>query len=380
MFPKNNFSKYKISGIKNQGNTCYLNSVLQNLNNLHYFKKNLKLKKKIFDIFSEKKILKNSKILKKKNFYFSDIVNSILKDLEKNSEYEERINLKILEIRKNLLNGIFEKNEQNDSFEFLKILLYKIHDENNSQKKNMLKITKNFLEEKNNFFESFLNFKKFHQKIEKSFISKNFEGTFLSKIKCLNCQKKILFFEKFGDFSLNFFKKIFHNKNFSENNFFSIEELITNFFKNEKIKDFFCKNCGKKNEIEKTQKIIKYPKILIILIKRFQYFPNPKKISKKINFEKKLNLKNFYFNFKNEKNKKGKKIFLKEKEKGIYNLNGIINHFGNLNFGHYKSICKIKNFNTWIEFNDMFLNEMDFDKVKEENGENVYILFYEREN
>ena len=51
-----------------------------------------------------------------------------------------------------------------------------------------------------------------------------------------------------------------------------IEDLIRYNFKQERIDDFKCERC-KKEGIIKSHSIIEYPKILILMIKRFAFFP-----------------------------------------------------------------------------------------------------------
>ena len=54
-----------------------------------------------------------------------------------------------------------------------------------------------------------------------------------------------------------------------------------------------------------------------------------------------------------------------------FDLNGIINHYGSLNSGHYTSICKIND--KWFCFNDSHINECSKQTAI---SENAYILLY----
>ena len=56
-----------------------------------------------------------------------------------------------------------------------------------------------------------------------------------------------------------------------------------------------------------------------------------------------------------------------------YNLIGIVNHIGNINFGHYYSFINIEN--EWFEFNDSSC--FSFTKLNT-SSETAYILIYER--
>jgi ubiquitin carboxyl-terminal hydrolase 4/11/15 len=56
----------------------------------------------------------------------------------------------------------------------------------------------------------------------------------------------------------------------------------------------------------------------------------------------------------------------------LYDLFGVVNHFGPLGFGHYTAF--IKNNNKWWSMNDSHVSE----ETNPENliTENAYILFY----
>lgn len=59
-----------------------------------------------------------------------------------------------------------------------------------------------------------------------------------------------------------------------------------------------------------------------------------------------------------------------------YNLYGIINHEGTLNFGHYYSFIKNNNANIWNNYNDNEVNEIKFNS----DSNTVYILVYIKMN
>ena len=60
------------------------------------------------------------------------------------------------------------------------------------------------------------------------------------------------------------------------------------------------------------------------------------------------------------------------KKKAIYNLYGVVEHFGSLSQGHY--IAKCKNFGKWYLFNDQECDEINDNIV----SKNAYLLFYKR--
>ena len=62
-----------------------------------------------------------------------------------------------------------------------------------------------------------------------------------------------------------------------------------------------------------------------------------------------------------------------EENNAIYDLYGIIEHFGTMSSGHYTAICK--NNNKWINYNDSSL-----DINKNPVSKNAYVLFYKKQN
>ena len=63
-----------------------------------------------------------------------------------------------------------------------------------------------------------------------------------------------------------------------------------------------------------------------------------------------------------------------KKKKQKFNLIGIINHIGEENVGHYTAYCKNFYDELWYEFNDQFVDEIEFSN----KSKNVMLLFYER--
>ena len=131
---------------------------------------------------------------------------------------------------------------------------------------------------------------------------------------------------------------------------------------------WYCPNCKKHQIATQKLKIYKAPNYLIIQLKRF-------KIKKNLNNEniimegKNMEFVDYTINNFDLSNY----VVGEEKEKAIYDLYGVIQHFGkNLNGGHYTAICKIYN-SGWREFNDSQIN-----KVDEIVTPNAYLLFYKR--
>ena len=158
-------------------------------------------------------------------------------------------------------------------------------------------------------------------------------------------------------------KKIDLDKSTSDK--ISLKKCLDLFISNENFQEddsWFCSKCKKLQKSKQKLKIYKPPNYLIILLKRY-------------------NLKNNYGNiFYGEKNN----IFVSypinnfdireyivgpEKDKAIYDLYGVIEHYGTMNQGHYTAICK--NNGNWISYNDSNVGPAENPITK-----NAYVLFY----
>ena len=138
----------------------------------------------------------------------------------------------------------------------------------------------------------------------------------------------------------------------------TIDDCLQLFTKQEEMKDIQCEKCKKKTLFKKHLEIEKLPRYLVIVLKRFKYnLTNSMKIQNLVKFPlQDLNLQN-YVSHKNINNK--------------YDLFGIINHSGTLEYGHYYSSFNING--TWVQFDDS--------RVYELNGgiesNKVYMLIYQ---
>ena len=141
----------------------------------------------------------------------------------------------------------------------------------------------------------------------------------------------------------------------------TIDDCFKLFTKKEELKDILCENCKKKTTFTKGLEIERIPKFLVIVLKRFKYtLMYMNKIDCLINFPKEhLNLKDYT---------------AQKKSTVKYDLYGVINHGGTLTGGHYYCILKQKN--TWIKFDDSYVNENDGNV----ETPNAYILIYKSFN
>ena len=140
-----------------------------------------------------------------------------------------------------------------------------------------------------------------------------------------------------------------------------IYDLFNTYFKNEKIEfQDKCQRCKKVGEHIKMMKISRPPEILIISLQRIDEV-NKTKNECIVNFPQILNLTNYIDH---------EIGFDKEAE---YKLFSVVNHQGNVNFGHYFSYIQPLHSQNWFLFND---SQVKHEKEGLKSFPNAYALFY----
>lgn len=137
----------------------------------------------------------------------------------------------------------------------------------------------------------------------------------------------------------------------------SLNDCLKLFTKEEEINDIQCEKCKKKTLFKKTLEIERLPQYLVIVLKRFKYILTTSvKIQNLIKFPLyDLPLQNYV----SQKNINYK-----------YNLFGLINHSGSLEWGHYNSIFKVNDI--WALFDDSSVSEINSGI----ESKKVYMLIY----
>ena len=323
---------YKEIGINNLGNTCFINACLQILIHCPLF------------IY---KLVKNKKLINEKTPTTSNFL-SICKMMMETEEYSIDIsNFKnLLGLNHKLFEGYF----QNDSQEFCRILLEDISRELNEIKTKSIYRILNNSDRKSKKLRDEDFHKNFTQR-EKSIITEIFYAQIVNIFTC-ECKAEIYSFQKILDFPLLFPENI-------NRDIISINELLKLYFQTEHI-DFEskCERCHKISSHKKEIKISRPPEILILSLQRID--EKQEKLGYKVKFPLILNIYPYV-----------------DHECGYdreckYNLFGIVNHVGNIDYGHYFSFVKIGNRN-WFQFNDHEVNNI---KKISDCSEDVYTLFY----
>ncbi|XP_064013771.1 ubiquitin carboxyl-terminal hydrolase 8 isoform X2 [Pogoniulus pusillus] len=331
-----------LTGLRNLGNTCYMNSILQCLCNAphlaDYFNRNL-----YHDDINRSNFLGHKGEVAEE---FGVIMKALW-----TGQYKY-ISPKDFKITIGKINDQFAGYSQQDSQELLLFLMDGLHEDLNKADNR-----KRYKEENNDHLDDFraaeLAWLK-HKQLNESIIVALFQGQFKSTVQCLTCHKKSRTFEAFMYLSLPL----------ASTSKCTLQECLRLFSKEEKLTDnnrFYCSHCKTRRDSLKKIEIWKLPPVLLVHLKRFSYDGRWKqKLQTSVDFPlETLDLSQYVIGPKNN---------LKR-----YNLFSVSNHYGGLDGGHYTAYCKNASKQRWFKFDDHEVSEISASSVK---SSAAYILFY----
>nr|XP_033775867.1 ubiquitin carboxyl-terminal hydrolase 8 isoform X2 [Geotrypetes seraphini] len=331
-----------LTGLRNLGNTCYMNSVLQCLCNTpylaEYFHKN-----------SYQDDINRSNLLGHKG-EVADEFGIIMKALW--SGQYRYVSPRDFKVTIGKINEQFAGYSQQDSQELLLFLMDGLHEDLNKADNR-----KRYKEEDNEIPDDFKAADKAwikHKMLNESIIVKLFQGQFKSTVQCLTCHKKSRTFEAFMYLSLPL----------ASTSKCSLQDCLKLFSKEEKLTDnnrFYCSHCKTRRDSLKKIEIWKLPPVLLVHFKRFSYEGRwRQKLQTYVDFPLEcLDLSQYVIGPKNN---------LKR-----YNLFAVSNHYGGLDGGHYTAYGRNAAKQRWFKFDDQDVSEMSTSSVK---SSAAYILFY----
>ncbi|XP_068131483.1 ubiquitin carboxyl-terminal hydrolase 8 [Hyperolius riggenbachi] len=329
-----------LTGLRNLGNTCYMNSILQCLCNTPH----------LAEYFH-------------KNYYQADINRSNFLGHKGEVAEEFGIIMKALwtgqykyisprdfKVTIGKINDQFAGYSQQDSQELLLFLMDGLHEDLNKadNRKRHKEENNEHLNDAQASESAWIK----HKQLNESIIVALFQGQFKSTVQCLTCHKKSRTFEAFMYLSLPL-----------PSSKCSLQDCLKSFSKEEKLTDnnrFYCSNCKTRRDSTKKIEIWKLPPVLLVHLKRFSYEGRWKqKLQTHVDFPlEHLDLSPYVI---------GPKIFKK------YNLFGVSNHYGGLDGGHYTAYCKNALKQRWCKFDDHEVSDISVSSVKTSAA---YILFY----
>eukprot|EP00040_Diaphanoeca_grandis_P020596 m.109526 g.109526 ORF g.109526 m.109526 type:complete len:478 (+) comp27964_c0_seq1:165-1598(+) len=351
-------------GLKNLGNTCFMNSILQCLSFT------LPLTSYMLDKSKKDKCKKSPM----KGMLFDEYRALITKLWSEQAP--SSINPKLFKMQIGRFAPRFLGYQQQDSQEFLRFLLDGLHEDLNRVTKKppykedpkVAKLTTK---------EQAMYFRKTYAKRESSPILDCFGGQLRSTLCCTQCGYESNTWDPFLDLSLPFPDEgpatasgsgFAHRRADQDRASHHILSCFERFTKDEVMDGDEmprCDGCKNRCKCVKSLRIEVLPPVLVVHIKRFSYTSiRGSKISKQVDFPlEALTLKQFCTSE-------------SDSSRSVYDLYAVSNHYGNLRGGHYTAYCKHPSIdNHWFEFDDSHVRVAKDSMI---GGPEAYVLFYRR--
>lgn len=329
-----------LTGLRNLGNTCYMNSTIQCLNNTSPLVTYLVTDMYLYDINRSEK----SDSLWEVTDDFSYLVKALW------SGQYRFITPRDFKSVVGRQQPMFAGYEQQDSQEFLTFLLDGLHESLNKVK------TKPKIDEQDNdrlpdLVAAELAWKN-HKLHNESIIVELFQGQLKSTIMCLTCHKASITFQAFMFLSLPI----------PSSNRCTLQDCLRQFSAPEKMTGssrWKCPQCKTYRDSVKNIVIWKLPPILLIALNRFVYEGQWRtKINAHVDFPVRgLDMNNF----------------VSGPQAKPYRLYAVSNHFGTLDGGHYTACCRNPNTQKWYKFDDHEVYETTETSV---TTSAAYVLYY----
>ncbi|XP_026474216.1 ubiquitin carboxyl-terminal hydrolase 8 isoform X2 [Ctenocephalides felis] len=320
-----------LCGLKNLGNTCYMNSIIQCLSNTNYLVR-------YFCDGSYREHLNRSNETKGR---IAEEVATVITSLW--SGHYRAVAIREFKNTIGQYNKLFRGCGQQDSHEFLMILIDLLHfDLQTCRPKSSL----------DNLSPSEKAWKEY-VKDRESIILKLFYGQIRSTVTCMVCAKESVTFDTFSNLSLELPPT---------NNRCSLSDCLSLYLNGERISGWKCPECKAKREAVKKLDISRLPMILVIHFKRFYADSFSTNV-----YHKKQTYIDFPLFDLHVATQEPSRRYAK------YNLYAVSNHYGSMESGHYTAYCKSKVYDKWYKFDDQIVSQIDQNDV---NSSAAYILFY----
>lgn len=328
------------TGLKNLGNTCYMNSIIQCLNNTTPLAKYF-----VEGIYSED-INPNSK-------HQGDVceeMGAVFRALWC-GQYRS-IAMWDLKNTVGRFHKPFQGYDQQDSHEFLIKLMDWLHEDLN-------KVTGKKLPMKEQNYDDIPDYvaaEKMQEELRRrddSIVCSLFHGLHRSVIECDTCSHRSLTFEPFSIISLSF----------PSSGRCTLRELLQHYYKDSRI-EYKCSKCKRLRGCVRKLDIWKLPPVLILHLNRFEH---------DVLMKKKQN----FVDFSLENLDLGKHTAMKNNRYTNFDLYGVSNHYGTMDGGHYTAFCKSSVNKLWYKFDDHEVYELSRENVR---SSAAYLLFYEASN
>uniref|UniRef100_A0A182JZL9 Ubiquitin carboxyl-terminal hydrolase n=1 Tax=Anopheles christyi TaxID=43041 RepID=A0A182JZL9_9DIPT len=376
-------SMRRVVGLRNLGNTCFMNSVLQSLSNIQEFScyfntmpaLEMKHKQKAYHSRSMKETMDDVFVVEELRKVLLNLSQG--GDGSKSAISPECLFLVIWKVVPQ-----FRGHRQHDAHEFLRYMLDRLHTELQQVSFPVELGGPKSGEHKNPYNVSGLSH--LQAKGRNSIVTNVFGGVLQSEVRCLICGMESKKHDPFLDLSLDIPEKFYSKDHGADSGGINgtdgangsgapvchISDCLSSFTEVEELAEtelYYCNSCKCKQKSTKRFWIRRLPNVLCLHIKRFRWNNFYRtKIDLRIAFPiNALDMSQFVLN-------NGPETRRSNSSCNIYDLAAVIVHHGNgSSCGHYTSFA-INN-GVWMHFNDHTVKEVSSTAVAECKP---YILFY----
>lgn len=359
-----NKQEKKVVGLRNLGNTCFMNAVLQSLSNIGVFYRYFKhLPALETNAKSGRGIEQSRKLTEVSDALMAEELRKVLINLNqggKSAISPESLFHVIWKIVPR-----FRGYQQQDAHEFLRYMLDRLHLE-------LLHLLPDGSLREN----SYLNI---GPKSRSSIVTSVFGGTLQSEVRCLNCCVESKKHDPFLDLSLDIPEKFQYLKKSAKDTTdepttpCDISDCLTSFIEVEELAEtelYYCNNCKSKQRSTKRFWIRRLPNVLCLHLKRFRWNNCfRQKIDTSIMFPvTALDMSQYVLSSPHETRRSGAGSTL-------YDLAAVIVHHGTgTGSGHYTAFA-VNDGGQWFHFNDSSVRQTEIETVAKCKP---YIMFYIR--
>ncbi|XP_051157632.1 ubiquitin carboxyl-terminal hydrolase 8 [Leptopilina boulardi] len=328
-----------ITGLKNLGNSCYMNSIIQCLSNTanlaKYFNDNLY----VDDLNNSNENGTQAQV--------TEEVAHVIKALWR-GQYKS-ISPRDLKVVIGQYRLQFESFEQQDSHEFLTFLLEWMH--NDLKKKDKIIVNDLLTSAEKEWIKAMNG--------QNSIISRLFFGQYRSTITCATCAKNSVIYETFNNLTMSL-----------PPTKCTLDECVKKYVSGQRVFGWKCPHCKVEREATKKFDFIRLAPIVVIHLNRFGESDGwLEKRNTQVDFPlTDFNLRPYVVNDTNTN--------INTNSLGYnYSLYAMSNHYGTMEGGHYTAYCKSAPQNKWYKYDDHTVAEVSPNQVKSQNA-SAYLLFY----
>ncbi|XP_061074407.1 ubiquitin carboxyl-terminal hydrolase 2-like isoform X1 [Conger conger] len=331
-----------VMGLRNLGNTCFMNSIIQCLSNTRDLRDYCQHNSYRRDLNNNSH---NSALMEE----FAKLIQTLWK-----SSGSEAVSPSEFKTQIQKYAPRFVGYNQQDAQEFLRFLLDGLHNEVN-------RVTvrpRGHMEDFDHLPDDEKGKRMWNKYLERedSKIVDLFVGQLKSSLTCSECGYCSTVFDPFWDLSLPIAKKGYGEV--------SLMDCVRLFTKEDVLdgdEKPTCYRCKARRKCTKKFTIQKFPKILVLHLKRFSEARiRSSKLSTFVNFPMKdLDLREFAS---------------ENRVNAVYTLYAVSNHSGTTMGGHYTAYCRNPTTEEWYTFNDSRATPMSSSQVR---SSDAYVLFYE---